>query len=283
MIGDVGMSRPCRLSAQEVTNIARQPVRAAQEPSQLRRARLARNWTLEAVVEEIDLRTPGGHSGVTPSMVSGWELGRHTTSIGHRRVLCDIYRQPPDALFAHQDAGLPGGAAPRLLVGFSQLHQALLATVTGAQECLVVLGSRSRDAEYLGTIENTLAQQPGLVHYRVLFGPPCHQILKDHLIRLLRLRDPGDRTRGVKTLHIGVVNDPATSPERFFCASERMAVVPIPSLTSHEAFDSGVALTAAPAARLLDHGRQAYAAARRIETIEEASGLEVVRERSPRA
>ena len=34
----------------------------------MRRARLARNWTLEEIVEEIDLRTPGGHSGVTPSM-----------------------------------------------------------------------------------------------------------------------------------------------------------------------------------------------------------------------
>ena len=71
----------------------------------MRRARLARNWTLEDVVEEIDLRTPGGHSGVTPSMVPGWELGRHTTSIGHRKTPCEIYEQPPDVLFAHQDRG----------------------------------------------------------------------------------------------------------------------------------------------------------------------------------
>jgi len=33
-----------------------------EESSALRRARLARNWTLEDVVEEIDLRTRGGHS-----------------------------------------------------------------------------------------------------------------------------------------------------------------------------------------------------------------------------
>jgi len=46
----------------------------------------ARNWTLEQLVEEIDLRTPGGHSGVTPSMVSGWELGRHMTSTGYRAM-----------------------------------------------------------------------------------------------------------------------------------------------------------------------------------------------------
>lgn len=42
-------------------------------------------------------------------MVSGWELGRHTTSIAYRKTLCEIYRQPPDALFAHQDESLNGG------------------------------------------------------------------------------------------------------------------------------------------------------------------------------
>jgi hypothetical protein len=39
-----------------------------------------------------------------------------------------------------------------------------------------------------------------------------------------------------------MVEDADGMPERFFCASEQMAVVPIPSLTSHEAFDSGVVL-----------------------------------------
>jgi transcriptional regulator with XRE-family HTH domain len=78
------------------------------QDSPLRQARKARNWTLERLVEEIDLRTPGGHSGVTPSMVSGWELGRHTTSIGHRAMLCEIFGQRPDVLFAHQDESLVG-------------------------------------------------------------------------------------------------------------------------------------------------------------------------------
>ena len=69
----------------------------------------------------------------------------------------------------------------------------------------------------------------------MLFGPPRNQVLEDHLIRLLELRDPDDRSLGIKTLHLGLVDDLEGSPERFFCASERMAVVPIPSLTSHEA------------------------------------------------
>lgn len=261
----------------------RRVVAAEAEVSALRRARLARNWTLEDLVEEMDLRTAGGHSGVTPSMVSGWELGRHTTSVGHRKTLCDIYSELPEVLFAHQDLGLRGAAEPpRLLAGFPDLREAMLATVGGARECLIVLGSRSRDAGYLDAIEAVLAERPALVHYRVLFGPPHHQILRDHLLRLLELRDPDDRGLGVKTMHLGIVEDTLTAPERFFCASERMAAVPIPSLTSAEAFDSGVLLGMMAARRLLDHGRQAYAAARRVETPEQVTELTVIRDRSAR-
>jgi hypothetical protein len=212
-------------------------------------------------------------------MLSGWELGRHVTSVAHRATLCDIFGQPPDVLFAHQDERLTsGGAAPRLLAGWGELQGAMLATVTGARECLAVLGSRSRDRGYLEAIEAALAERPSLVCYRVMFGPPHHQVLKDHLTELLRLRDPGDRSRGIKTLHVGIVEDVPASPERFLCASEQMAVVPIPSLTSHQAFDCGVALGAAAAQRLLDHSRQAYAAARRVETLQDVAALDVLKE-----
>jgi Radical SAM superfamily len=159
------------------------------------------------VVQEIDLRSADGVSGVTASMVSGWELGRHTTSIAHRKTLCSIYMEPPEVLFAHQDEALSAHAAPLLLASFPELREAMLATVEGARECLVVMGSRSRDPGYLEAIERALEERPSLTCYRVLFGPPHHQVLKDHLIRLLRLRDPDDRSLGVKTLHIGMVGD----------------------------------------------------------------------------
>ena len=131
-------------------------------------------------------------------MLSGWELGRHVTSIGHRAMLCEIFGQPPDALFAHQDEQLASGsAALRLLAGWDAVQSAMLATVAGARECLVVTGSRSRDRGYLEAIEAVLAERPSLVYYRVLFGPPHHQVLKDHLLELLRL-EPGrqDAARG---------------------------------------------------------------------------------------
>ncbi|MFI2664173.1 XRE family transcriptional regulator [Micromonospora carbonacea] len=234
---------------------------------------------MENVVEAIDRRTAGGHSGVTPTMVSGWELGRHTTSHAHRKTLCAIYGKSVDELFAHQDQPLADSDdAPRLLARYADLYPAMLTVVGEARECLIVTGSRSRNGSYLEAIEAALVANPALVLYRVLHGPPHYRVLKQHLVRLLELRDPQDRSLGVKTLHLAVEED-QWAPERFFIASERAAVVPIPSLTSHEAFDSAVLLGPGPASRLLDHGRQAYAAARRIETVDDVRALEVLRER----
>lgn len=107
--------------------------------------------------------------------------------------------------------------------------------------------------------------------------PPHHEILRDHLLRLLELRDPADRSHGVKTLHIGIVDDLVDAPERFVCACETSAVVPMPSLTSMEAFDSGAAFAGEVAGRLIDHVRQVYASSRRIETPQAVRDLPIVR------
>ena len=127
-----------------------------------------------------------------------------------------------------------------------------------------------------GDRDNGLSTGPRWCH-RVLFGPPRHQVLKDHLLRLVKIRDPHDRSLGLKTLHIGIVEDDPGTPERFFCASESTAVVPIPSLTSAEAFDSGVLFEAAVAERLIDHARQVYAGARRVESDQALRDLPTVR------
>lgn len=153
----------------------------------------------------------------------------------------------------------------------------MLQVVRDARRYLAVVGSRSRDAVYLETIETVLAERPELVHYRVLLGPPRHQVLKDHLLRLVTIRDPRDRSLGLKTLHIGIIDDDPGTPERFFCASESTAVVPIPSLTSSEAFDSGVLFETGVAERLIDHARQCYAAARKVETEQAMRDLPTVR------
>lgn len=223
--------------------------------------------TLEQVCADLDQHSVSGSSGVTPGMLSGWELGKHTTSIRYRKLLADYYRQPPELLFAHQDQQLTAAKeTPKLLVGHHDLHDAMADIARNARTYLAVIGSRTRDARYLQVIETALAEHPELVHYRVLFGPPRHQVLQDHLLRLITLRDPHDRSLGLKTLHIGIVENDSSIPERFFCASESAAVVPIPSITSAEAFDSGVLFEAGIAERLIDHARQVYAAARKVET-----------------
>lgn len=243
----------------------------------LRQARLAIPTTLEDVCSDLDRHAADGSSGVTPSMLSGWELGRHITSIRYRKLLADYYGQPPEVLFAHQDALLAGAEeTPRLLIGYRDLREAMTAVVSGAHQYLAISGSRSRDTAYLKAIEVALIARPELVHYRILFGLPRHQVFTEHLLRLMELRDPADRSLG-KTLHIGMIIDDPSTPERFFCASEISAVVPIPSLTSAEAFDSGVLLGAKAAERLIDHARQCYAAACRVETVQAIQTLPTLR------
>lgn len=245
----------------------RRPLTRERETSPLRQARLAMPKTLEEVCADLDLASEDGSSGVTPSMLSGWELGRRVTSVRYRKLLSEYYHAATEDLFAHQDAALSAdGETPQLLVGHRQLHHAMVSVVRGARSTLAIAGSRSRDAQYLTTIEQALADGPQIVHYRVLFGPPRHHLLTDHLLRLVKLRGPDSWDLGVKTLNIGIIDNELDMPERFYCASESAAVVPIPPLTSIHSFDSGVLFGPQVAGRLIDHTRQAYAAARRVET-----------------
>jgi transcriptional regulator with XRE-family HTH domain len=257
---------------------------AAPPESRLRRARRHRNWTLARVVQEIDKRMPG--SGVTESLVSAWELGKRKTSLRYREVLCAIYGMPPEELFADQDRpdgslALVAGSdstphAVRLLPSYDELLGTLEEVVRGAHHCLVAAGSRSRDIPYLAEIERVVEERPRLVHYRLLFGPPRWQPLKDHLVRLLELRDPDSWEQGTKTLHIGICEDP-WEPARFFCASERRAVVMLPSLTTAGNFDCGVLLLdPSDAQGLVQHGKQVYPGMRKLESIDAVRQLRVL-------
>ncbi|MER5618105.1 hypothetical protein [Streptomyces sp. NPDC002215] len=119
-----------------------------------------------------------------------------------------------------------------------------------------------------------MAEHPDLIHYRVLYGPPRHRALTDHLLQLLELRDPSSRHHGVKTLHIGMV-EPTEALERFFVASETAAVVPLPSFHGAEGFDCGALLSREAAVGPVRSGRKACATARPVETIEAVRALPV--------
>jgi transcriptional regulator with XRE-family HTH domain len=251
------------------------------EDSPLRRARVRRNWTLDSAVAQLDALTPRG-TGATPSLLSAWERGKIRTSARYRALLCQLYDQPPEVLFAHQDAAGPGTAESRqvevlrVVCPHSALLGAMVEVVQGARQVLVVAGSRSRERGYLEVIAGALRARPALVHYRVLYGPPRHAALVEHLRELLEIRDPADRSQGVRTLNIGIAG--ADRPERWFVASESEAVAVIPSLTTADAFDTGVVFGPAGARGLVAHGREAFAASRHLDSVAEVDGLTVLGE-----
>jgi GntR family transcriptional regulator len=173
---------------------------------------------------------------------------------------------------------IPAGERARLVSTVADLQAAMTGVVHGATECLVTAGSRSRDPAYLEVIEQVLRERPRLVHYRVLIGPPHHQMLKDHLLRLLEIRDPSSREYGVQTLCMGMVNDLVREPERFFVASERAAVVTLPSFNTAGAFDSGLVLERPGDAQgLVQHGKALYAGSQRLEDVDAIKQLPVLR------
>ncbi|MFE6782109.1 XRE family transcriptional regulator [Streptomyces sp. NPDC057680] len=244
--------------------------------SELKRARLEKNLTLEEAATELNAIT-GGTSDT--SQLSAWESGRRRTGLRNRRGLVELYGKSSEVLFAHQDgqngvAQALHQAQGTLITRWADLSEAMTSVVAGAKQHLVVTGSRSREKAYLDAIESAVAQNPDLVHTRVLYGPPRHPELAEHLLRLMELRDPAERRNGVRTLNIGLV-DRGETLERFFVASESQAVVPLPSLHTADGFDCGIVLDDAAAAGLVRHGKEACAAARLLGTIRDVRDLPV--------
>jgi hypothetical protein len=82
---------------------------------------------------------------------------------------------------------------------------------------------------------------------------------------------------GVKRLYLGVVDDVLCEPERFIVASEKSAVVVIPSLITAGNFDTGVAFRSSDEAQgFIQHVKQVYAGTRRLESVDAVEALTVV-------
>lgn len=156
------------------------------------------------------------------------------------------------------------------LVDYDDLQLALAEIVEGAHEVLAITGSRSRDPAYLRLIERTLAARPAVTHYRVLYGPPRHGALKNHLLHLAELERPG--------LHIGVVRDLLRDQERFLCVNERMTLIVQPSATSIANYDTALVIDDPDiASRYVNHVQQAYLGAEPVPDRPAVLALEVVR------
>jgi hypothetical protein len=170
-----------------------------------------------------------------------------------------------------------GGKSYRVIRSAEELLAYNKRIVREAKESLFTTGSRSRDITYLKAIEARLKAAPKLVHHRVLFGPPYHQVMKDHLQRLLKLRDPEDRKHGFKTIHLGLFGDYKRQFEVFILGNEREVSVILPSLLGVGEYNSGIVFTGRDEVDdLLRFVKDLYGWSAKVETLAEIKSLRVL-------
>jgi hypothetical protein len=180
-------------------------------------------------------------------------------------------------MYLLKNAGELGGKSYRVIRSFKELLAYNKRIVKEAKEYLFTTGSRSRDIEYLKAIEARLKAAPKLVHHRILFGPPYHQVMKDHLRRLLKLRDPEDREQGFKTIHLGLFSDYKRQFEVFILGNEHQASVILPSLLGVGEYNSGIVFTGRDEVEdLLRFVKDLYGWSTKVETLAEIQSLGVL-------
>ena len=160
-----------------------------------------------------------------------------------------------------------------LIRTYDALVEALKEMVRDANETLAIVGSRSRDVDYLAEIENALEKKPGLRHHRVLCGQPRWPELKAHLQRVIDLRNPLG-TGGHRTLFLGLLEDFETEPEHSICATEKKVIIVLPSRSAVEVYDTALELTNKEDVQAYIHFvAELYGRSRRIETKEAINSL----------
>jgi transcriptional regulator with XRE-family HTH domain len=118
----------------------------------------------------------------------------------------------------------------RLITSSRELIAANMRLVTTSKAFLACIGSRSRDPEYMQLIEKTLKDNPRLVHYRTMVHPPFKKEFQDHLLNLLKIRNPQCRMQGKKTLYIGIYDSYYKQSEASIVANETGALIVLPSM-----------------------------------------------------
>jgi hypothetical protein len=155
-----------------------------------------------------------------------------------------------------------------------QLNAELENIVAKAEHTLVATGSRSNNKPYLDILEHRLQQLPSLIHYRVMFGQPRKTLFREHIERLLTIRDPSARTFNRQTLYIGMITDDV--PESFVVANETRGLILIPSLHEIGVIDSAVIVSEPKHVQyLLNSVYQLYGTSIKVETLAAAATLTV--------
>lgn len=214
---------------------------------------------------------------MTPFMFPGWSAAQLFESVSAdelSQVKATYPRDPGE--HNRPTNSRPTNSETRLITSGSELSTALVDIVRNAQDCLVAVGSRSREPSYLQEIEQTIVNKPELIHYRILICPPHSQVLKDHLLRLLELHELETEGQRAQRLHISIHSDPTHYYERFFVANEQAAVTLLPSAYSPMNFDTGLIVRDPLYVQgLLQHGKALYGR-HRLESPEAVDELQVL-------
>ena len=208
--------------------------------SALRRARTARNLTLEEAADYLNEITGGATDA---SLLSAWETGRRRTGAknragcasctGNARRCCSPTRTVRPRACWRPRHGVVVRCSPARPTCRGHGQRRLQRPRTAGRH-----GSRSREKAYLAAIETAVAQHPDLVHYRVLYGPPRHRARRPPGAAAGAARPVRPPKRRQDAPH----RDGRTGWRRWnasSCASEAQAVVPLPSFHGAEGFDCG--------------------------------------------
>lgn len=165
---------------------------------------------------------------------------------------------------ASQSTVPPGTVPVRIVRTAPELRRELERLVDEARECLVCLGSRSREAGYLDRICAKLTHEPRVAHYRVLWGEPHHDVMIPHLFRLLSLQSLRESQDNAGKIRVGLFRDWKLEPERFIVTNEHEALMIMPPYQVGT-FDSAVVFrNDDTVARMKDYVTDLYNASQRV-------------------
>lgn len=268
-------------SAHPVTHQARTPSEGlgADFATTLRAMRKRRRLSQLNLATEIHFnRTQVTHVETGGRRPSFTFAERADKALGAEGQLIDLWTKQ----WAGEEGPASTGAEPteQLLDSNDDVQSALWTVVDEASRFIVCSGSRSRDEAYLRLIEDRLRAEPGLSYCRLLFGPPHHSVLRDHLLRVLEIRDPRRTAHGAgKSIFLGMFDDLTEEPERFVCANEHRAVLPLLSLNGLALYDTALVVNdPGRAEKWASRLREAYHAGRRIETAQAIRALPILKD-----
>jgi transcriptional regulator with XRE-family HTH domain len=189
-------------------------------------------------------------------------------------ILAQHYGVEPSALIQPEDS-----SGMLLLTSIPDILETKIRIVTSAKSVLACIGSRSRHEDILRHIETTLLSKPELVHYRTMSLPPFKREFQDHLLRMIKIREPRNSSDKSKTLHMGIYDCLVRQSEPFIYANETTALVMLPCVSGVGNHSTAVLFeNAFIAQKYVDLAKNLYRLGKVLETERDILKLGLVKE-----